>query len=175
VFGSKNDWKRHESSQHLQLETWNCEEAGCNKVCHRREAFKNHLLRDHGLDSPRAVEEKLERCRMGRHCDQRFWCGFCVKVVEIHEPGVNMWTKRCDHIDNHLMGKEGLVKKRSSEWEYLEDQQPKEPPAQPSQDESVPSMSINAGIRRRRSSLDRSPQPLKKNKVTPAYMWRCVC
>jgi hypothetical protein len=177
-FGSKNDWKRHESSQHLQLETWNCEEEECRKVCHRREGFKNHLQRDHNLEDAKVLEEKLERCRMGRHCDPRFWCGFCVDVVEIPELGVNAWMKRCDHIDNHLMGKEGLEKKRSRDWKHMEDQQPQSSPeprtpgtSKPAASTSQPSKTVN---RRRKASQDRSSQPSKRSRGNTIYMWRCV-
>ncbi|KAL9476629.1 hypothetical protein ACSS6W_006470 [Trichoderma asperelloides] len=121
MFGSKNDWKRHESSQHFQMESWNCDYPGCDKVLPRRELFKTHLQHDHDVEDSQIIENKLESCRLGRHCDPRFWCGFCDEFIEINEKVVNSWTKRCDHIDNHLFGKEGLPKKTMADWCYLED------------------------------------------------------
>ncbi|EHK45134.1 hypothetical protein TRIATDRAFT_318671 [Trichoderma atroviride IMI 206040] len=121
MFGSKNDWKRHESSQHFQMESWNCDEPRCDKVLPRRELFKTHLQQDHQETDSQTIENKLESCRLGRHCDPRFWCGFCDQFIEIKEKVVNSWTKRCDHIDNHLFGKDGLAKKTMADWCYLED------------------------------------------------------
>ncbi|KAL6906943.1 hypothetical protein GGI43DRAFT_431140 [Trichoderma evansii] len=121
MFGSKNDWKRHESSQHFQMESWNCDYQGCDKVLPRRELFKTHLQYDHKEKDSQIIEHKLESCRLGRHCDPRFWCGFCDQFIEIKEKVVNSWTKRCDHIDNHLFGKDGLPKKTMADWCYLED------------------------------------------------------
>lgn len=121
MFGSKNDWKRHESSQHFQMESWNCDYQGCDKVLPRRELFKTHLQHDHEEKDSQIIENKLESCRLGRHCDPRFWCGFCDQFIEIKEKVVNSWTKRCDHIDNHLFGKDGLEKKTMANWCYLED------------------------------------------------------
>ncbi|KAI9172507.1 Sex-determining transformer protein 1 [Paramyrothecium foliicola] len=178
-FGSKNDWKRHESSQHYLLETWNCEENGCKKICQRREGFKLHLQKDHSLENVKVLEEKLERCRMGRHCDPRFWCGFCISIIEIEGAGVNSWMKRCDHIDNHLMGKDGFEKKRSSEWKHLEDQHPKEPQRHPSRNETTPTASASASgmtksnSRRRKAGLDKNPQPAKRSKVESTLIWTC--
>ncbi|ETS01145.1 hypothetical protein M419DRAFT_36127 [Trichoderma reesei RUT C-30] len=163
-FGSKNDWKRHESSQHFQLESWNCDMVGCDKVLPRRELFRSHLLNRHKLTDGKEVENKLEKCRLGRHCDPRFWCGFCDKFVEVKGEVVNSWTKRCDHIDNHLFGKEGMEKKAMSEWRYLEDKLAEE--------------------EREGAALERPSEPSKKRKATedlntrPAkrkhYRWECL-
>ncbi|RDA93662.1 hypothetical protein CP533_4884 [Ophiocordyceps camponoti-saundersi (nom. inval.)] len=151
-FGSKNDWKRHESSQHLVLEKWDCDEPGCGRICHRRESFKNHLQKDHGMRSGSIMDEKLETCRLGRHCDPRFWCGFCVQVIDVEEDvGGNSWTKRCDHIDNHLFGKEGLAKKTMAEWKYQEEE------ARPDEGE------------RKRDRRRRRNRAVK----TQTYMWTC--
>lgn len=121
MFGSKNDWKRHESSQHFQMESWNCDDEGCKRVLPSRELFKSHLQQDHKVEDSQIIENKLESCRLGRHCDPRFWCGFCDQFIEIKEKVVNSWTKRCDHIDSHLFGKDGLAKKTMADWCYLED------------------------------------------------------
>ncbi|KAF4438493.1 hypothetical protein F53441_12774 [Fusarium austroafricanum] len=124
-FGSKNDWKRHESIQHYQLETWICDftksDSGeaCNKVCYRRESFRNHLGKEHTITDSRKLEEKVESCRRGRHCDAHFWCGFCQETVEIKETD-NTWAKRCDHIDNHFSGRQ-VPQRDISEWIHEKD------------------------------------------------------
>lgn len=178
-FGSKNDWKRHESSQHFQLETWNCDEPGCKKTSQRRESFKNHLQKDHGVSDVDTVEEKLDACRLGRHCDPRFWCGFCVRVVEIdaNERGGNSWTKRCDHIDNHLFGKDGLQPKLIQEWKHQDDE--KEAPSSTSTEAvcasvGAPQSEVEKDATKRRSSTDANTRPRKRATQTQTYMWTCV-
>lgn len=121
-FGSKNDWKRHENSQHFQLEVWRCDQrsktAGsmlCSKVCHRRESFRTHL-RDHGITDGAVIDDKLDKCRVGRSCEQRFWCGFCKKVIDIREKGLGAWTTRFDHICNHF--NQGCIKE---DWQPFDE------------------------------------------------------
>ncbi|GKT99818.1 hypothetical protein FLAG1_04974 [Fusarium langsethiae] len=125
TFGSKNDWKRHESIQHYQLERWvcDCSKASiggpCGKVCHRRESFRNHLTKEHQVSDPRELEEKVDTCRIGRHCDAHFWCGFCRETIKIKEMD-NTWTKRCDHIDGHFSGRD-VPQRHISEWVHEKD------------------------------------------------------
>ncbi|KAF9781974.1 hypothetical protein IL306_012039, partial [Fusarium sp. DS 682] len=125
TFGSKNDWKRHESIQHYQLETWICDCAKsdsaepCGKVCYRRESFRNHLSKEHEIADSSKLEEKVDSCRKGRHCDAHFWCGFCQKTVEIKETD-NTWAKRCDHIDDHFSGRR-VPQRDISEWVHEKD------------------------------------------------------
>ncbi|KAL6878779.1 hypothetical protein J3F83DRAFT_255888 [Trichoderma novae-zelandiae] len=163
-FGSKNDWKRHESSQHFQLESWNCNMSGCDKVLPRRELFKKHLLNHHRLTDSQEVENKLESCRLGRHCDRRFWCGFCDKFVEVRGEVVNSWTKRCDHIDGHLFGKEGMERKTMSEWRYLEDKLAEEEPEDTVMVERPSELS-----KKRKGTEDLDARPSKRK----LYRWRC--
>ncbi|KAI9819496.1 MAG: hypothetical protein M1827_006944 [Pycnora praestabilis] len=53
TFGSKNEWKRHVSSQHLQLGFWRCDIAPCNldpdrcNDFNRKDLFTQHLRRMH--------------------------------------------------------------------------------------------------------------------------------
>ncbi|KAJ0278688.1 hypothetical protein COL940_007155 [Colletotrichum noveboracense] len=130
-FGSKNDWKRHENSQHFQLEVWKCSEkrtdddntqteTTCGKVCHRRETFRSHLQKEHKMDDASQVDKALEDCRVGRNCESRFWCGFCVKIIEITKKGANAWTERFNHIDNHYAGRDNVAKKDISEWKNVD-------------------------------------------------------
>jgi hypothetical protein len=121
-FGSKNDWKRHESSQHFQIETWRCdgerpEGGACSKVCYRKQSFQEHLRKEHHMsDDNEIVNEKLEACRIGRNCQDRFWCGFCVNLIELKKKGLDAWTERFDHIDDHFMGRNGLDKQGIQDW-----------------------------------------------------------
>ena len=123
-FGSKNDWKRHENSQHFQLEVWRCDQGSksagsmlCRKVYHRREVFRTHLQRDHGIQSTAEIDGKLDRCRVGRSCEARFWCGFCKHVVEIKEKGPPAWTARFNHIYDHY----SKEKRLKDDWQSFDE------------------------------------------------------
>ncbi|OHW94542.1 hypothetical protein CSPAE12_06912 [Colletotrichum incanum] len=130
-FGSKNDWKRHENSQHFQVEMWKCHEKradneneSCGKVCHRRETFRSHLAKEHKMDDAERIDKVLEKCRVGRNGEPRFWCGFCIKIVEITAKGANAWAERFNHIDSHYAGRHNLSKKDHSEWVAVDPELP---------------------------------------------------
>lgn len=125
-FGSKNDWKRHENSQHFLLEIWKCDfrPSGtptevCGKVSHRRETFRQHLANNHGLTGD-VVEKRVEECRVGRNCEANFWCGFCVEIIRIERQGIDAWTERFNHIDDHLNGRNDLPQKQMDEWKSVD-------------------------------------------------------
>lgn len=130
-FGSKNDWKRHENSQHSQMEIWRCVEPAlileptlnqdeCGKVYQRRESLKSHFEQDHKIEDSAMIEKKLNDCRHGRNFETRFWCGFCVKTIEPQRHGGPAHSERFDHIDDHFMGKNGFQKADISGWKGLE-------------------------------------------------------
>lgn len=175
VFGSKNDWKRHESIQHYQLETWNCDHPKpnstevCGKVCHRRESFRNHLTKEHAISDSTAIEEKLDCCRKGRHCDVKFWCGFCVEIIEITE-AENAWAKRCDHIDDHFCGR-GQPLKRITEWKHEDPKDNEASPTRETEPDSPPQSSTsNTGPRSPNSS---TPTAEAKKSTPTQYIWVC--
>ncbi|KUJ16939.1 uncharacterized protein LY89DRAFT_733938 [Mollisia scopiformis] len=121
TFGSKNDWKRHENSQHFQLESWRCnqeepEGSPCIKVCYRRQTFQDHLTKDHSISDKEVVKSELESCRIGRSFQTRFWCGFCIRLIDLTKRGLESWNERFDHIDDHFMGRQGLPKQDIMEW-----------------------------------------------------------
>ncbi|KAM0420873.1 hypothetical protein ACHAPT_011403 [Fusarium lateritium] len=173
VFGSKNDWKRHESIQHYQLETWNCDHLKpnstevCGKVCHRRESFRNHLTKEHSIADLTTIEEKLDCCRKGRHCDVKFWCGFCVEIIEISE-AENAWAKRCDHIDDHFCGR-GQPVKSITEWKHEESSDNEASRSRESEPDSPP-RSSNTGPKSPDSSV---PTAKAKKSTQTRYMWEC--
>jgi hypothetical protein len=119
-FGSKNDWKRHETSQHYQSEAWRCEEkingATCTKVYSSADFARAHLTKMHKVTDPEAVERKIEARRIGANYQARFWCGFCLEIIDLTEMGVDAWTERFNHIDEHFMGKGGRAKQSIMEW-----------------------------------------------------------
>lgn len=122
-FGSKSDWRRHESSQHSQLEMWKCDEpAGggvCPKASQSRREFEWHLWSDHGVRDDAERRARLERCRVHRGSVGRFWCGFCREVVVVDSgAGKGAWGERYDHIGNHFTGSHGLEKGDITEWSF---------------------------------------------------------
>lgn len=118
--GSKSDWKRHENTQHqLPEESWKCDEKlddGVN-VCKghydRREDFKQHLIRDHQIEEATTVEHNVESHRL---CEARFWCGFCLKVIDNRSLGHR--KDHFDHIDDHLNGRQGYARRHMSEFVF---------------------------------------------------------
>lgn len=166
-FGSKNDWKRHENSQHFLLEVWKCDAERsdkpletCGKVSHRRETFRQHLANNHHLQGE-AVESKLEECRVGRNCEARFWCGFCQEIIEIRQKGLHAWTERFNHIDNHLAGRDGLPKKQFDDWKSVDPDAPPVVDASGSDSEesdSLPVSTLSLSKPTRDSSSKNKPQ-----------------
>lgn len=123
-FGSKNDWRRHEDSQHLHLEVFRCsivpgKEGGiCGKTFERRQLCQDHLRRVHGMKDENSIKEKLLECREDSECPPSFWCGFCIKNVAITARGPKGWTERFDHIDDHFMGRNLQKSRTISDWKH---------------------------------------------------------
>ncbi|KAH8809233.1 hypothetical protein F5884DRAFT_858728 [Xylogone sp. PMI_703] len=120
-FGSKNDWKRHETSQHFQHETWRCDEqrpegGDCAKLSHKRKTFAEHLKTAHDISNEDVVNAKAEKCRIGRNGQTRFWCGFCRKLIDLKKRGHHAWTERFDHIDDHFIGRKEGKQRNIQEW-----------------------------------------------------------
>ncbi|KAF2172480.1 hypothetical protein M409DRAFT_50172 [Zasmidium cellare ATCC 36951] len=128
-FGSRNDWKRHESSQHFLHEMYKCEAPRHDGTpCTRRpfrdiEALKKHLRGDdHRLQC--TDDEILAECKrylLGREGHERFWCGFCQRLVSQEKALQNAWDARFKHIGDHF-DKEG---KDSGDWVCIEENKAK--------------------------------------------------
>lgn len=108
-FGSRNDWKRHENSQHLQSELWRCDfphatlpGAKCGKIRYDEPAFRNHLARRHALSDASKLSETAYDMRIGRHAHSRFWCGFCNTLIRQDEDLHDAWNARFKHIGDHF-------------------------------------------------------------------------
>ncbi|KAI0392057.1 hypothetical protein F5Y17DRAFT_379394 [Xylariaceae sp. FL0594] len=135
-FGSKNDWKRHENSKHYMREKWRCAEKKdkncsdvCEKVCYRREHFESHLSEEHQITDPRTLEDKLKKCRVGRNGEERYWCGFCQKIVEVKQRGEKASSERFDHIGEHYAGRSDQAPKDITEWKHFGASQPHNEPS----------------------------------------------
>ena len=128
AFGSKNDWKRHENSQHYQLETWRCHEHNsqskirqCAKIFYRRDPFQIHLRKDHNVKDEEYIREECKRRRIGRNGQSGFWCGFCKQIVKLEKRGLEAWDERFNHIDD-MHFKNG---QSSDDWYPLDKDIPK--------------------------------------------------
>ncbi|KAL8733999.1 MAG: hypothetical protein Q9166_001760 [cf. Caloplaca sp. 2 TL-2023] len=105
--GSKNDWKRHENTQHYQIETWRCHEFSdsspirqCASIFYRREQFQGHLRDKHQIHDDQHIQKQCKEHRIGRNGQGKFWCGFCRQIVELKTKGLDAWEERFGHIDN---------------------------------------------------------------------------
>ncbi|EHL01787.1 hypothetical protein M7I_2138 [Glarea lozoyensis 74030] len=172
-FGSKNDWKRHENSQHFQIETWRCdgqrpEGGACSKVCYRKLSFQDHLKKEHKFsDDEEVLSDKVEACRIGRNCQDRFWCGFCIKLVSLRKKGLEAWTERFDHIDDHFMGRNGLIAQGIEDWIPV-DGSGKVKETQTTLDASPRSDGSSSGSSSSGSSVDADMEPPPRPAVRPA-------
>lgn len=120
-FGSRNDWKRHEGSQHFLQEMWRCDHlvsAGrrCGKLAYSKSVFQTHLKRKHadllrqqrltGGPPASIVQQSIEReadhMHLGREGNIRFWCGFCNQLISQDEGTHNAWELRFNHIGDHF-------------------------------------------------------------------------
>ena len=111
TFGSKNDWKRHEQTQHEQQECWRCQL--CFEVFfYDQSHYTEHMRLAHSTKRP---EESAQTFRVARNYQGRFWCGFCRKIMTHTKTDVEAITLRFDHIAEHFT-KEG---KASKDWVEL--------------------------------------------------------
>lgn len=126
-FGSKNDWKRHENSQHPLREIWKCDERHaskpsqiCSKIDYQRDDFKQHLAKAHSINEGEHVTSKLEHCRIDKTYEERFWCGFCKEIVHTKSAGQVAGTERFDHIGDHYAGRHGKEPCNPDEWRQID-------------------------------------------------------
>lgn len=188
-FGSKNDWKRHENSQHCQFELWKCNEPSrldpnesCGKACHRREQFKAHLSKEHAIMDQAEIERRLVYCRVGRDCESRFWCGFCKTIVETSGRGLKAGTERFNHIDDHYTGRIA-PRMDISEWKSVDPDLPARGLTSPGSDRANLSGSSQGpspsptgpGNGRKRDALTQQTTPRKRPRVAVETLWFCVC
>jgi hypothetical protein len=125
-FGAKSDWKRHENSQHFQLEAYRCRLASsASKVCGehflRMEHFKQHLETKHNMTDEVQRNEEAKLRKIGKNCQQQFWCGFHGDIVVLKERRNAAWDERFDHIAHHFE----KDKKSIEEWVCAEENKTK--------------------------------------------------
>lgn len=115
-FGSKADWKRHESSQHLHIASWLCNSdpdeashshstsedssASCGRIFYREETYIQHLTQSHRIAKTK-LKSTLNATRLDLADSRQFWCGFCNRVIVL-SPGLSgpaALDERFNHID----------------------------------------------------------------------------
>jgi hypothetical protein len=124
-FGAKSDWKRHENSQHFQLEAFRCDQTTKGQICGehflREMSFRKHLEAQHKLSDSQQISAEVKRRKIGKNCQQQFWCGFHGDIVELKERRNAAWDERFDHIAYHFEKE----KKRIEAWVCAEDNKTK--------------------------------------------------
>lgn len=123
TFSSKNEWKRHVSTQHIKLGFWRCDLCATTIDPHddqtfyhndfnRKDLFTQHLRRMHAAPaSPSSrnhkdyqvtednIAEHQTRCfQKLRGTPPKSSCLYCDEMFT----GVNSWDQRMEHIGRHL-------------------------------------------------------------------------
>ncbi|KAF1940243.1 hypothetical protein EJ02DRAFT_406893 [Clathrospora elynae] len=122
-FSSKNEWKRHVSTQHIKLGYWRCdlcppstdpndEQTFYYNEFNRKDLFTQHLRRMHAAPKDASVRNQKEhpvteenlpehqaRCNLPlRSPPQHSSCLFCERIFE----GSASWEERMEHVGRHL-------------------------------------------------------------------------
>ncbi|KAK1047994.1 hypothetical protein LTS16_004841 [Friedmanniomyces endolithicus] len=128
-FGSRNDWKRHEESQHSLQEMWKCmlpTPAGtrCPTISYNSTHFADHLRQSHqdSLGSTAQVPLVGESMHLGAKAHRRYFCGFCNALVEQNPADfLHAAEARYKHIGDHYDQESCHV----NEWVWVEADKPK--------------------------------------------------
>ena len=118
-FATKNEWKRHVSTQHMQFHIWRCDYAVCDErktaTFNRKDLFGQHLKRMHlppGAETTGPTKDHFlstevpkiqERCLIvRRQPPQGSSCGFCHGNGNGNGPRVfESWEERMEHVGRH--------------------------------------------------------------------------
>ena len=123
TFASKNEWKRHVTTQHLCFHSWICRQGQCAKVArplanygaefNRKDLFTQHLKRMHvpgsvksgskkaGRDWEEQIKYLQEHCKIEkRQAPEELRC--CVEGCDAKFEGANCWDERMEHVGKHL-------------------------------------------------------------------------
>ncbi|KAJ5491518.1 hypothetical protein N7539_003085, partial [Penicillium diatomitis] len=118
-FGSKADWKRHETSQHLSIPSWLCtlhdpaKNSACDHIFYREEMFAQHLHQTHRISKTKTTSA-VHSARLDVAQQSQFWCGFCAHFVPLRTSGSLALDERFNHIDTEHF-KKGV---RGMEWQF---------------------------------------------------------
>ena len=137
TFGSKNEWKRHVSTQHLRLGIWRCKLDSClpkkedplqggpsepmYNDFNRKDLFTQHLRRMHSpsASAPQQVRDEFNASldHIAKDCLRDIRspppysiCGYCPAEPAIVFEGAGSWEARMEHVGRHLESKHGETK-----------------------------------------------------------------
>ncbi|CEL08274.1 hypothetical protein ASPCAL11425 [Aspergillus calidoustus] len=112
--GSKEDWKRHELSQHYGIQSWQCtlpdpaqDGVPCARMFNRQEAYAQHLKKEHQVDDDEKVQ--ASDCKHRLDWNGKFWCGFCRDIIHVRGEGLVALNQRFNHIDIEHYQKGGRI------------------------------------------------------------------
>lgn len=122
TFGSKNEWKRHFSTQHMRLGFWQCDQCPAtssrkSREFNRKDLFMQHVRRMHtklkqpprsskskskqakiSQDDSEAIEAAKRCYRLVRSSPTRSMCIVCGETFQ----GPASWDQRMEHIGRHF-------------------------------------------------------------------------
>lgn len=121
TFKTKNEWKRHFSSRHLQLEFYRCDFEGCREkskgpnMFNRKDLFTQHLRRMHapaeGKEFDKTLDEHAKRClQKVRKAPAETRCGNCQEQF-------TSYSERMEHMSKHYENEMHFEEKVDSELE----------------------------------------------------------
>lgn len=128
-FGTKSDWKRHETNFHETGEEYRCNVDGCSEVFFRQGDFLKHLSKEH-RDSKQCPSEVTTNIQLPPK--YAYGCGFCRNPIYMKRTSTMVridFNERCDHVaqcmhheDNWTFTKTilGLLKQPNVRTEWSE-------------------------------------------------------
>lgn len=146
TFASKNEWKRHVASQHLNLTYWACDEGTCsNAEFNRKDLYTQHLRRMHAPFAvkrqgkkiaeweERVRELQLSALRERRQPPSQLLC--TLPGCGARFDGSTAWDDRMEHVGKHLdkgveidqgadallvkwAQRTGIIERRGSRWGF---------------------------------------------------------
>jgi hypothetical protein len=110
--GSRDDWRRHESTRHFLRSRWLCRHLlpdGVSSCGHHvfldPQQLRIHLQGVHAIHDIDTLSQLQHKYHLGREGNYSFWCGFCSGVIQQDDGFEGMlrpWEARCSHIASHF-------------------------------------------------------------------------
>jgi hypothetical protein len=101
TFSKRYDWNRHETSIHVFLESWICDDASCqpkdehDRTFYRKDHFMQHLENAHGLSDPGSRQTTSSRCRRAAEPLPSNHPALMCRICGLRFPS---WEERVDHV-----------------------------------------------------------------------------
>ena len=121
TFTNNTDWVLHEDLSHApSFDVWYCL---CKKGYYNLQDFEDHFKSKHA-----DFEFKPSDFLLGPSLGERFYCGFCRKVITSDNPRWAGWgfSRRC-HIQSHFEGWDPMIEDSGTDvpqtiedWEFMQ-------------------------------------------------------